>query len=74
MNLLERYAPVAGEDAIDQLRQLSEHLRGRKVVHVNSTRVGGGVAEILAKLVPLKRELGIDTSWEVIEGDGDFYG
>ncbi|MFH1501801.1 MAG: glycosyltransferase [Candidatus Eisenbacteria bacterium] len=73
MSLLDRYAPVAGEDVIDQLRQLSEPLRDLRVVHVNSTRVGGGVAEILAKLVPLKRELGIDATWEVIEGDGGFF-
>lgn len=44
-----------------------------KVVHVNSTRVGGGVAEILFWMVPLMRELGIDASWEVIEGDNDFF-
>ena len=71
--LLDGYASVAGEDAIDQLRQLCAPLRGMRVVHVNSTRVGGGVAEILAKLVPLKRELGIDATWEVITGDDDFF-
>ena len=71
---LERYAEVAGEEAVDQLRQLARPLENTRVVHVNSTRVGGGVAEILAKLVPLKNELGIDTSWLVIEGDGGFYG
>jgi trehalose synthase len=43
------------------------------VVHVNSTRVGGGVAEILEKLVPLTRELGVDASWEVITGGEDFF-
>jgi trehalose synthase len=73
VSLLDGYAQVAGEEVIDQLRQLSEPLRGLKVVHVNSTKVGGGVAEILAKLVPLKRELGIDATWEVIEGDGGFF-
>lgn len=72
-SLLDGYASVAGEDAVDQLRQLCVPLRGMRVVHVNSTRVGGGVAEILAKLVPLKKELGIDASWEVIEGDSDFF-
>jgi trehalose synthase len=73
MTLLDGYASVAGEDAIDQLRQLCAPLRGMRVVHVNSARVGGGVAEILAKLVPLKRELGIDATWEVITGDNDFF-
>jgi trehalose synthase len=72
--LLDQYASVAGEDVIDQLRQLASPLRGMKVVHVNSTRLGGGVAEILDRLVPLKRELGIDASWEVVSGEADFFG
>jgi len=72
-SLLERYATQAGPDAIDQLRQLTRLLGGIKVVHVNSTRRGGGVAEILEKMVPLMQELGLDTSWEVIEGNDDFF-
>lgn len=73
MSLLDAYAKVAGEDVIDHLTQLAAHLRGRRVVHVNSTRVGGGVAEILDKLVPLSRDLDIDASWEVITGEGEFF-
>jgi trehalose synthase len=72
-SILEAYASQAGEDVVNQLRQLAEHLQGLRVVHVNSTHVGGGVAEILGKLVPLMRELGIDTSWEVITGDESFF-
>ncbi len=72
-SLLDRYAVHAGQDAIQQLRQLARPLSGLKVVHVNSTRQGGGVAEILVKLVPLMQELGLDTSWEVIEGNDDFF-
>jgi trehalose synthase len=72
-NLLAAYAEVAGEDVVNHLCQLSAPLKGMQVVHVNSTRIGGGVAEILAKLVPLKRELGIDARWEVITGEADFY-
>jgi trehalose synthase len=71
--LLEAYAEVTGRDAISQLQQLAEPLKNKKVVHVNSTRVGGGVAEILEKLVPLSSELGLDTSWEVISGAEEFY-
>lgn len=73
MSLLEDYAQVAGTDVIAQLRQLAAPLAGAKVVHVNSTRVGGGVAEILAKLIPLMQELGIDTQWEIITGEGEFF-
>ncbi|MGY6276664.1 glycosyltransferase [Methylomonas sp. MgM2] len=73
MNLLEEYARITGEDVIDHLQQLATHLRGRKVVHVNSTRIGGGVAEILTKLIPLSRELGIDAHWKVITGESEFF-
>ncbi len=71
--MLEKYAQITGQDVIDQLQQLANLLKGMKVVHVNSTRVGGGVAEILEKLVPLSNELGLDTSWEVITGGDEFY-
>jgi len=72
-HLLESYAAITGSAVVDHLRQMTESLRGAKVVHVNSTRVGGGVAEILEKLVPLSNELGLETSWEVISGGEEFY-
>ena len=71
--LLDQYQEIVGEEVINSLRQLAEPLRGTKVVHVNSTREGGGVAEILHRMIPLKKELGLDPSWEVIVGEGDFY-
>ncbi|MFZ5764010.1 MAG: glycosyltransferase [Thermodesulfobacteriota bacterium] len=72
-DLLEQYAMAAGHDVVDHLRQLVEPLKGMKVVHVNSTREGGGVAEILVKMVPLMEALGLQTRWEVIEGNPLFY-
>jgi trehalose synthase len=71
--ILEKYAEVCGLDVIEHLRQLAEPLKGLKVVHLNSTRLGGGVAEILHKMVPLMQELGIETTWEVISGETEFY-
>jgi trehalose synthase len=71
--MLQRYAEIVGETAIDHIRQLARPLEGKKVVHVNSTREGGGVAEILHRLIPMKKELGIDAGWEVITGDADFF-
>jgi trehalose synthase len=70
---LTHYAEVAGTDVIEHLRQLAALLKGKRVVHVNSTQEGGGVAEILEKLVPLMQQLGIDTAWEVIRGSEEFF-
>ena len=72
-SLLDRYAEQAGADAIEQLSQVADRLAGLKVIHVNSTKRGGGVAEILEAMVPLMCALGIDATWEVIEGNEDFY-
>ena len=70
---LDAYAPYTGQATIDELRVLGDHLRGRAIQHVNSTAVGGGVAEILSRLVPLTRELGIDVRWDVLKGGEDFF-
>ena len=56
-----------------RLRLLGERLAGKRIVNVNSTRVGGGVAEILTRMVPLLRELGLDARWEVMRGTEDFF-
>jgi trehalose synthase len=55
------------------MRALAKGLHGARVVHVNSTRSGGGVAELLNRIVPLQRELGLDVEWEIIEGKSDFF-
>lgn len=73
MSLLEQFAAIAGEDVVRQLRLLAEPMRGARVVHLNSTRQGGGVAEILSTLVPLQQALGLDVRWEVITGSPAFY-
>ena len=67
------YEPIIGSVAASKLRQVARDLSGRKVVHVNSTREGGGVAEILFWMIPLMRDLGLDASWEVIDGNPDFF-
>ncbi len=73
MGRLARLAEVVGSDVVEHLYQLAHWLRGVSVVHVNSTKEGGGVAEILRNLVPLMQELGIDATWEVIEGNDEFF-
>jgi trehalose synthase len=70
---LEDYREVAPKGAIDLLLRLAERLRGRRFLHVNVSRYGGGSPEILNRLVPMLQDLGIDAAWEVIVGDPDFY-
>lgn len=72
-NLLDAYKSLLGNDVIDQLYQIAAALKGLKVVHINSTREGGGVAEILNVMVPLMNALGIDAHWEVIQGNPRFF-
>jgi len=70
---LEEYQPIVGKNVIDELKILGSHLAGRKVLNVNSTFSGGGVAEILTRMVPLLNQLGVDASWDVIQGDDAFF-
>jgi len=70
---LSDYVPLVGDGVISELRLLGERLAGKRVINVNSTRVGGGVAEILGRLVPLMREVGLEPRWEVIRGTEDFF-
>jgi trehalose synthase len=71
--VLSDYEKVAGAPVIEQLRRLGAQLEGKKVLHVNSTAEGGGVAEILSWMTPLMRDLGIDAGWKVIEGTQAFF-
>lgn len=70
---LDEYAPIVGDKALHEIRVLAAHLKGARVQHVNSTPQGGGVAELLATLVPLMRDVGIDATWDVIHGNREFF-
>lgn len=48
-------------------------LAGRAVWNVNSTTVGGGVAEMLRSLLAYARGVGIDARWQVIGGSEVFF-
>ena len=72
-NKINDYAKVTRPQNIEELFLLAEKLQGLKVKMVNSTSVGGGVAEMLHRTVPLYNELGLKIKWEVIKGGGDFF-
>ena len=73
MTKIDEYIPIVGESVIDDLKLIAEKLKGKLIQHINSTSVGGGVAEILNRMVPLLRELGVDTRWDLIKGGEQFF-
>jgi hypothetical protein len=70
---LDDYKNIVGTADIDESRFLAQELKGKTVKMVNSTAVGGGVAEMLNQLVPLLNEVEVKTHWEVITGGNDFF-
>ncbi|HTR80265.1 MAG TPA: glycosyltransferase [Bacteroidota bacterium] len=73
MPTIEEYAAVAGEAIVEELYLLAKHLNGLTIQNINSTAVGGGVAEILMRMMPLLKQLGIDARWDVIRGNEKFF-
>ncbi len=70
---IEAYRPIVGDETVDGLLARARGLAGARVLHVNSTAYGGGVAEILYTLVPLMSSLGLEAEWRIIEADADFF-
>jgi len=73
MPVLADYEPIVGKDRIEEIKFLASRLEGRSIQHVNSTAVGGGVAEILNRMIPLLKEMGVNTWWDVIKGGEKFF-
>jgi len=70
---LAEYVSIVGEEIVQEIREQARPFRGARVLHVNATGYGGGVAEILHWLVPLMRDLGLEAEWQVIEGTDQFF-
>jgi len=74
---LEDYAPLVGEERVRALEKTVAELRrimgGNAIWNINSTAVGGGVAEMLSPLVGYARGAGVDCRWAVIAGDPEFF-
>ncbi len=70
---INKYEEFVGKEFMDDLKFMSEPLVRKVWANVNSTFVGGGVAEMLQSIVPFARGLGIDARWFVIEGSEEFF-
>jgi trehalose synthase len=70
---LADYAHIAGRGLMEEIRTLAEPIAGKRVLHLSATAFGGGVAEILYTLVPLMQDVGLETEWQVIFGQDEFF-
>ncbi len=67
------YRKIIGDEAVDKIYENASPLFNKHIVHVNSTMYGGGVAEILGRLVPLFNDAGLRCGWRVFKGSSDFF-
>ena len=73
MLIVEDYLPIVGKEVIGSLHAKARKLYGKKVMHVNATYYGGGVAEMLQTFIPLLNNIGIDADWRIVPGPVDFF-
>jgi trehalose synthase len=73
MSRLENYREIAPQGSVEFLLRMAEKIGRKKILHMNSTKIGGGVAEILRSLVPLLESVGLEAQWEVITGNEEFF-
>jgi len=64
---------IVTDELLDELLQMAKDLRGLRVLNLNATPYGGGVAELLRSVVPLLNDLGLVAEWKIISGDQDFF-
>ena len=70
---LDDYRGLVDDEAIDRIRELAKPLHGARVLHLNATAYGGGVAELLGTHVPLLVDIGLNAEWQVIHGSDEFF-
>lgn len=70
---IQNYIPIVGRSTIEELMALAGRLSGKVIQNINSTFTGGGVAEILTRMVPLLNQLGVDARWKTIKGSEEFF-
>ncbi len=70
---LADYTHLVGRPLIEEIRKLSDELKGLRILHLSATAFGGGVSEILYTLVPLMHDVGLEAEWQVMIGREEFF-
>jgi trehalose synthase len=72
-SILEAYTSLLNKNVIEKLEEKANKFKDKTVLHVNATKFGGGVAEILQNMIPLMKELGIEGEWKVFTAPDSFF-
>jgi trehalose synthase len=70
---LEDYRRIVGDGPVDEIRALGRELQGLRLLHLNATASGGGVAELLNSLVPLEADCGLNVEWRILCPDDELF-
>jgi len=73
MRRLDEYRPIIGDKKLAEIYKKIRKLYNIRIIHVNSTFMGGGVAEILTSLAPLMNSAGLTADWRTIHGNPDLF-
>ena len=73
MRSLIDYRTIVGDKVISNIYEKARLLYKRRIININSTYAGGGVAEILGSLVPLMNDVGVKADWRIIRGTPDLF-
>lgn len=73
MSCLEDYRKIVGDGVMSEITRAARRLYGKRILHINSTYYGGGVAEMLYSLVPLLNDVGIEADWRILRGTPEFF-
>lgn len=70
---LDEYREVSPKGTVDFLYRLSDLVQGKSFLHLNAVRYGGGMSEVLRRLVPMMLSLGVEARWEVLAGSQEYF-
>ena len=73
MKRLNDYRGIVSDEVISEIYKKARQIYGKRIIHINSTYLGGGVAEILSSFVPLMNDAGVDMGWRILHGNPDFF-
>ncbi|MBD3252041.1 glycosyltransferase [Candidatus Uhrbacteria bacterium] len=70
---IRKYRSFFNANELKRFNPLRKELNGKRILHVNATPIGGGVAEMLQTLIPLQDDIGLKSDWYVIDAPARFF-